>query len=134
MWRSWTGYGMRQTRHWSNAMDTTETGTRCKDVERASSQIRTLIGDRTDIFEILDRFWLLEDSLNRLVDVVDRERDEVSQYRTVIRTVVNTLQSPQARKRATVPGVRNACDKINGLLINLERMTQQARADRLISL
>lgn len=100
----------------------------CKDVEHAAAQIRTLIGDRTGISEILDRFWLLQDLLDRLVDAVDQEGGEVSQCRTVIRNVVNTLQSPQARKRATVPGVRNACDKINGLLINLERMTQQARA------
>jgi hypothetical protein len=109
-------------------MDTTETGRLCKDVENAAAQMRTAMDDRTGILEILDRFQLLEDSLNRFVDAVDRERGEVSQCRRVIRNVVNTLESPQARRRASVPGVRNLSDKINGLVIKLERTTQQARA------
>jgi hypothetical protein len=109
-------------------VDTTETGKCCRDVERAAAQIRTLIGDRTDISEILDRFWLLEDSLNRLVDVVDMERRDITQCRSIIRNVVSALEAPQSQKRANVPAVRNACDKINGLLIQLERTTERARA------
>jgi hypothetical protein len=86
---------MLPIRRWSNAMDTTQTARVCKDVEHAAAQIRNLIGDRTGILEMLDRFRLLADFLNRLVDVVDRERGDVSQCRSIIRNVVGTLQSPQ---------------------------------------
>jgi hypothetical protein len=109
-------------------MDTTETGRRCRDVEHTAAQIRTLIGERTDISEILDRFWLLEDLLNRLIDVVDQERGDVVQCRSVIRNVVNAMDSPQVRKRTIIPGMRIVCDKINDLLAQLERSTQHARA------
>jgi hypothetical protein len=46
--------------------------------------------------------------------------------RSVIRKVVNALESPQARKRTNTPGVKNACEQINGLLIRLEQATQQS--------
>jgi hypothetical protein len=110
-------------------MDTTETGRLCKDVEDAAAQIRTQIGNRTNITEVLDRLWLLQDFLNRLLEVVVRERGEISQCRSLISKVVNALGSPQVRKRAGIHGVKNACEQINGLLIRLEQATQQARDD-----
>ena len=111
-------------------MDTTETGRLCKDVEHAAAQIRTQIGDRTNITEVLDRLWLLQDFLNRLLEVVVRQGGEISQCRSLIRkVVVNALESPQVRKRAGIHGVKNACEQINGLLIRLEQATQQARDD-----
>ena len=110
-------------------MDTTETGRLCKDVEDAAAQIRTQIGNRTNITEVLDRLWLLQDFLNRLLEVVVRERGEISQCRSLISKVVNALGSPQVRKRAGIHGVKNACEQINGLLIRLEQATQQARTD-----
>jgi hypothetical protein len=73
-------------------------------------------------------FWFLQDRLSRLVDVVNLERGEVSQCRRVIRNVVNALQSAQVQKRATIPGVKISCDKINGLLNRLEQATQLVRA------
>jgi hypothetical protein len=109
-------------------MDTTETSRLCNDVEHAAVQIRTLMGDRTGISETLDLFWFLQDRLNRLVDVVSLERGEVSQCRRVISNVVNALQSPQAQKHATIPGVKISCDKINGLLMRLEQATRLVRA------
>ena len=109
-------------------MDTTEAGRLCNEVEHAAAQIRTLIGDRTGVSETLDRFWFLQDRLSRLVDVVNLERGEVGQCRRVIRNVVNALQSPQVQERATIPGVKISCDKINGLLIRLEKATLQVRA------
>ena len=108
-------------------MDTTETGKLCKDIEHTAAQIRTQIGNRTSISEVLDRFWLLQDSLNRLLEVVVREHGEVSQCRSLIRKVVDALESPQARKRAGIHGVKNACEQINTLLTRLEQETQQAR-------
>lgn len=108
-------------------MDTAETGRLCKDVEYAAIQIRTLISYQTDVGEILDRFWLLQDSLNRLLNAVDGDRGEPSQSRRVIRRVVVALES-QASRRAAIPAVKHACEKINGLLISLERSTQQASA------
>jgi hypothetical protein len=108
-------------------MDTTETARLCKDVEYAAAQVRTLVRDRADISETLERFWLLQDSLNRLLYVVDQEQGGVGQCRKVIRTVVTTLESPLARS-ISIPGVRKTCDEINTLLMRLERTTQRARA------
>jgi hypothetical protein len=108
-------------------MDTTETGRLCKAIEHAAAQIHTQIGNRTDIAEVLERLWFLQDSLNRLLEVVVRERGDVSQCRSLIRKVVYALESPQARKRAKIPGVRNSCEQINNLLIRLEQATQQDR-------
>jgi hypothetical protein len=95
--------------------------------EHAAAQIRTLIGDRTGISEILDLLWFLQDSLSCLVNVA-REPGDVNQCRRVIRNVVNALQSPQVQKRATIPGVKISYDKINGLLMRLEQATQRVRA------
>ena len=105
-------------------MDTAETVRLCKDVEYAAIQIRTAIGYRTGVGEILDRFWLLQDSLNRLVDAVDDDRGEIGRSRKVIRCVVVALES-QARRCTTIPAVKLACDRINNLLVRLERTTQQ---------
>jgi hypothetical protein len=73
-------------------------------------------------------FWLLQDSLNRLIDNVDRERSEVCQSRTVIRKVALALESRHVQKLSTIPGIKKACEKINSSLMRLERTTQQARA------
>lgn len=106
-------------------MDTAETVRLCKELEYAAAQVRTLIGDRTDITEVLDRFWRLQDSLYRLVNAVDGECSEISRCRKLIRYVVSTLESSQTTRWAKVPAVRDACDKINNLLIRLERTTQE---------
>lgn len=108
-------------------MNTIAAGRLCQDVEDAAVQIRTLIGYRTEIGEILDRFWLLQDALNRLVDALDDDGGQASECRKLIRLVVAALES-QGGRRATIPAVKNACDKINALLIRLERTTQQVRA------
>lgn len=107
-------------------MDTPETARLCKDVNYASTQIRTLLGDRAGISETLDRFWLLQDLLNRLIDVVGQERGEVSQCHSVIRNVVSALESPQAKRQANTFGVQAARDKINGLLLRLEQANAPA--------
>jgi hypothetical protein len=82
-----------------NALDTTETGRLCKHVERDAAQIRTLIVDRNAISEIWIGSGFSKTQLNRLVDVVDRERGEVSRYRRLIRSVVNICH---CSTRATV--------------------------------
>ena len=102
-------------------MNATEADRLCKGVTYASTQIRVSLGNRTSIAETLNWFWLLEDRLNRLIDVVDQNRGKVSQCRDVIRDVVSALESPQAKKRANNPRVQAARDKIDGLLMKLER-------------
>jgi len=107
----------------------TETGRLCQNVEHATAQIRTSIGDRTGISEILDRFWLLQDSLSRLIQsAADHERGNMTQCRSVIRKVLSILESPQARKQSSISGVRLACEAINSSLIRLEQVMQQAQA------
>jgi hypothetical protein len=107
-------------------MEMTETGRLCHEVEDAADQVRTSIGERTEVLEIMDRFWLLQDYLSRLIDMVDREQGDVRQCRKVMRTVVSSLKSRQVLRNAAIPAVRSACDRINDLLIRLERNTQQA--------
>ena len=103
-------------------MQTEQIGNLCQDVAQAAVEVRTLIGDRTPMGEVLNRFWLLHDTLNRVVQAVsDGSRDE--DCRKVIRTVISGLESHQARKKQSVPAVRDVCDKINSLLMNLERLT-----------
>ena len=80
-------------------MDTRETAKLCKNVEFAAIQIRREIGYRSNVTQVLNRFWLLQDSLNRLIDAVDIERGEVGQSRMLIPRVVVALES-QTRRQA----------------------------------
>ena len=100
----------------------------CKNVEHATAQIRTSIGDTTDISEILNRFWFLQDSLMRLIDAVDRERGQVTQCRSIIHKVVYLLELPKVQKLSSISGVKLACESINSCLISLEQPTQQVRS------
>lgn len=103
-------------------MDTIETGRLCKNVEFAASRIRTRIDYWTETMVVLDYFWSLQDSLSRLIGAVDNECGQVGQRRGLIRYVAGAIES-QRRRRATIPAVRDASDKINALLIRLERAT-----------
>ncbi len=107
-------------------MDTTETGRLCNDVEHAAVRIRSSIGESTDISEVLDHLWFLQDSLGRLIEVVYREQGNVAQCRSIIRKVVNTLEWPQVRKQCSIPGVKLACEAINSSLIELEQITHRS--------
>ena len=111
-------------------MNTTETGRLCKTVEYAAAQIRISIGGSTDISEILNCFWLLQDSLTRLIGVVDHERAEVTQCRSLIHKVVYVLESPKVQRLSSILAVKLACESINSSLLSLERSTQQTRAAR----
>jgi hypothetical protein len=110
-------------------MDTTETGRLCKTVEYAAAQIRISIGGSADISEILTCFWLLQDSLTRLIGVADHERGEVTQCRGLIHKVVYVLDSPKVQRLSSIPAVKLACESINTSLLSLERSTQQTRAE-----
>jgi hypothetical protein len=44
-------------------MDFVKTADLCHNVEYAATQVRASIGDRNEIDQVLDRFWLLQDNL-----------------------------------------------------------------------
>jgi hypothetical protein len=48
-------------------MDATETGQLCKSVEQAADQVRSAFYDCVSPFDILDRFWRLQDTLPAIV-------------------------------------------------------------------
>ena len=104
-------------------MDALQTVSLCQEVERAAAQVRSSIGDRTEMAEVLDRFWELHDTLDRLVEVVSDGFGDPVRCRKVISTVLGAIESPAAKKRSYVPGVRDSLEKINDLLMALEHAT-----------
>jgi len=103
-------------------MDSVKAANLCHNVEYAATQVRTSIGDRTEIDQVLNRLWLLHDSLNRLIEgISDRTAD--IRCRKMIRTVLIALESPQVQNRQNVSGLRDTACKINSLLIRLEQVT-----------
>lgn len=93
-------------------------------VEAAAHKLRTSIGDQTEVIHVLERFWLLQDLLKRLVYALEEAPyEELKPCRKIIGTVLTSLQSQQARKRCGSPAVRSACENINELLMQLEWRT-----------
>ncbi len=109
-------------------MDTTETGRLCKKVEQAAAQVSTSFSERASTSELLHLFLCLQDSLSLLIEAVNREQGDVTQCRSLIRKVVNILESPQVRDLAGIHSLMRASGAVNESLIKLEQATQRSRA------
>jgi hypothetical protein len=72
--------------------------------------------------KFLNRFWFLQDSLFRLIEAVHNESGGVTQCRSIIRKVVNLLESQKVQKLSSIPGVKFSCEIINSYLISLEEL------------
>jgi len=100
--------------------------TLCEDVSKAVRELRSYLRSPAENFEILTRFWALQDHLSRLVQSVADHREETlevlsEEYPTLLRDVIDVISFiPRLRTLSCIDGVSAACADINESLLELE--------------
>ena len=99
-----------------------------QDVEAALLEVReTIRGIHTQGI-VLNAFWMLQDSLIRLLEAVDDSRLEslntLSQHhQRLVSRVVEVLQLTKRSRYAKNFGVETACERINESLLSLAQLS-----------
>ena len=108
--------------------------TLCKNVSSALRELRNGLRSPSDNFEMLTRFWAVQDNLNRLVQSCADKREETLEalsqdYPSLLREVIDVLSFvPQLRTLSCIDGVSAACAEINESLLSLEYLKQSQPA------
>ena len=109
-------------------MQTADATELCRSANDAVNQIRPILQGRTDTFQVLDRFWCLQDVLARLVQAVNDAPVVAQEYRGLIRRVIEVLSDAKDLHFTSIPAVAAASEAINLSLIELEHASEQMRA------
>ena len=102
-------------------------------VREAISAVRSTFTSRSDVAEVLDRFWCLQDNLALLVEAVaDRPQEAMEALREQdaipVENVVDVLTFTSKLKIGKLPAVAESCAKINDSLWKLQTLLGDRRA------
>ena len=106
----------------------------CHAASSAAARVRDVFRERSDTPEVLERFWCVQDSLDRLVEAASDYPDEVfevlkREQPRLFQDIIDVLASTAKTRAAHNAGVSAACENINERLVKLE-MLKLARATR----
>lgn len=94
--------------------------------------IRVSFRSHTKTADVLNGFWTLEDLLHRLVAITDDCPGDAiplmkANYPSLVREIIDVLQSASKLRYKRLPAVGKSCDAINSRLIELEQIKQRYR-------
>jgi hypothetical protein len=99
----------------------------CQDLEAALSELRETIRGIHTPGIVLDAFWKLQDSVVRLVEVVEDSRHESlvilsKDHAGLVTRIVDVLQLAERLRFTKNSGVNAACEGINRSLLSLAQL------------
>jgi len=104
----------------------------CRSVEEATAQVREVFRTRMETSEVLDRFWCVQDQLNRLLNTASenpREFFSIQQraYPSLIWDVIDLISFAAKGNFTRTAAVNQSCESINRLLIEITRLKAESK-------
>ncbi len=104
----------------------------CAAVTEAMSDVRSTFTARTEVADVLDRFWRLQDQLSLLVEAVSDRPEEAREllkegHSIPIQSIVDILGFTSKLKIGKLAAVAESCSKINDALWKLEALLGESR-------
>ena len=105
----------------------------CDDVARAVEQVRKGFRSKLDTPEVLDRFWCLQDQVNRLVesasDCPSQTFDVIKEtHPRLIRNILDVLNFAEKTQFSSAPAITTSVLRIDRSLAKLEFLREQDKA------